>query len=257
MATTLTSSKTGIIIQARMQSKRLPGKVMLPLAGKVPMLCWVVERCLKVKTADKVIVATSKHPKDDVIVSYCHQHGYAHFRGSETDVLSRYNACAREFGLEAIVRITSDCPFISPEMVDRCIQLLHRTKSDFVHNARLDRIFPLGLGIEVITMDALARINKLAKKPAEREHVTFYAYEHAKDFRIHELKSLRGYHAGQLRLTVDTQADFEVASLVAKEFQSKGVLVDTKEVIRFLNRRPEITAINQSIKQTKIHGKVI
>jgi spore coat polysaccharide biosynthesis protein SpsF len=200
-----TSRNTLAIIQARMSSSRLPGKVLLDLAGQ-PMLVRVVERTQRAKTVNSVVVATTDDPSDDPIAQVCTEHGYACFRGSLHDVLDRYYQAARTFGAEIIVRITADCPVIDPDVVDATVEAFlgnptsHQSSvishqpvnsrplitgncslfTDYCSN-RLpppwSRTFPIGLDVEVCSFAALQRAWEEADQPFHREHVMPYFYE--------------------------------------------------------------------------------
>lgn len=240
-----------------MASERLPKKILKPLGGTEPMLVWVVERARRSKEAEEVIVATTDHPRDDCVVDLCRRYGYPYFRGSETDVLKRYLLCAETYTLDTIVRITADCPFIASEIIDRSLNIFHQTGCDYVNNTRFQKTFPRGLDVEVLSREVLAKIDRLAKKEAEREHVTLYIYDHPREFSIVTLEADSDYHAPELRLTVDTNTDFKFASRVAEEFQSDGICVDTKKIIHFLKIHPDIVAINKNVLQKAIEGRII
>lgn len=249
---------TGIIIQARMASERLPGKILRPLAaGGFPMLVWVVERCRQVKKADRVIVATTKNPSDEQVVDLCQKRGYPYFRGSEEDVLGRYVSCLEAYALNTVVRVTADCPFISPEIIERSIDLFRRERYDYVNNTRFKKSFPRGLDVEVLSQEVLRKISQLATRDTDKEHVTLYIYRNPQEFSIGTLEADPPYHAPELRLTVDTEEDFELASEIARAFQKEGVLVDTRKVIEFLKNHLEIAAINSRVQQKPIDGEII
>lgn len=170
---------TVAIIQARMSSSRLPGKVLLDLAGQ-PMLVHVVERVKGARTIQDIVVATTNDPSDDPIEQACAARGYACFRGSLHDVLDRYYQAARASRAGVIVRITADCPLIDPAVVDRTVEAFHSPNTDFCAN-RLPppwgRTLPIGLDVEVVSFTALERAWKEADQPFQREHVMPYFYE--------------------------------------------------------------------------------
>jgi len=185
--------KVAAIVQARMGSKRLPGKVLLEIGGR-PMLAWVVERLRRAKTLDAVIVATSTASEDDLLDKFCRKQGYPIERGSLLDVLDRIYQAARRQAAEAIVRITADCPFSDPGLIDQAVRLFHSDENagftpatgasaeelDFLTN-RLPppwgRTTPIGLDIEICTFAVLERAWREAKEPHQREHVMPYLYE--------------------------------------------------------------------------------
>ncbi len=174
--------KTAVIIQARMGSSRLPGKVLLDIAGQ-PMLARVVERARWAKTVDQVIVATTTEPADDPVADFCHAHAYPCYRGSLQDVLDRYYQAARLFQVSVIVRLTADCPLIDPALIDQTVQAFRAGDYDFACN-RLPppygRTYPIGLDVEVCTFEALQRAWREADQLHQREHVMPYLYEKAR-----------------------------------------------------------------------------
>ena len=172
------------IIQARTGSTRLPGKVLEDLMGQ-PMLACVVNRTRRAKKLDAVVVATTTQPVDDAIVGLCKERGWPFFRGSEEDVLTRYYQAALAFKADVIVRITSDCPLIEPEIIDRVVNefLVYYPKVDYVSNT-LVRTFPLGLDVEVMSFGALKRAWQEDHNPAWREHATPYICRHPEKFKI-------------------------------------------------------------------------
>ncbi|HSJ78283.1 MAG TPA: glycosyltransferase family protein, partial [Erythrobacter sp.] len=178
--------RTVAIIQARMGSSRLPGKVLLDIAGQ-PMLARVVERARRAKTVGEVLVATTIDPSDDPIVAFCQERGIAYHRGSVFDVLDRFYGAARQAGAELIVRITADCPVIDPAVIDLVVEAFHEQSADFACN-RLpppaQRTWPIGLDTEVCAFRGLERAWKEASLPYEREHVMPYFYDQPGRFKV-------------------------------------------------------------------------
>ncbi len=167
------------IIQGRMNSSRLPGKVLKPIAGR-PMLCHVMDRTASAETINEVIVATSDDPSDDPIELTCSREGYLCYRGSQFDVLDRFYQAASLADASVIVRITADCPLIDPGVIDRTVRAFFEQGADFAAN-RLPppykRTYPIGLDVEVCSFTALERAWNEAKLPHEREHVMPYLYD--------------------------------------------------------------------------------
>ncbi|MDD1665167.1 MAG: glycosyltransferase family protein, partial [Methanomicrobiales archaeon] len=179
---------TGVaaIIQARTGSTRLPGKVLMDIAGE-PMLARVMERAGRAKTLDEILVATTTESADDGIVSLCEEREWECFRGSEADVLDRYYQAAHAYHADHIVRITSDCPLIDPGVVDRVVsEFLERQPGvDYACNFLPRRTYPRGLDTEVMTFHALERSWREDGNPAHREHVTQYILRHPDLFQTH------------------------------------------------------------------------
>lgn len=237
---------TGATIQARMGSTRLPRKVLLPLAGE-PVLYRVVERVKRAETVDSIVVATSVEREDDEIVSFCTSRGYDCFRGSRDDVLNRFFEAARARNFDTIVRITSDCPLIDPEIIDATVSAFQKSASDYVSNtAPGERTFPRGLDCEVFTFDALSRAQTQAQESYEREHVTPYIHENKNGaFKIGPmLVAPAAYARPDFRLTLDYPEDYELLRHLYERFYHSGKLVSVTEVIRYLDEHPEIAAIN-------------
>jgi spore coat polysaccharide biosynthesis protein SpsF len=242
---------TVAIIQARMGSKRLPGKVLKTIDGK-PMLSWVVERTRLSTTVDEVIVATTIDPSDDEIVATCRQRGYEVCRGSDADVLDRYWEAVKLTSAELIVRVTADCPLIDPGLIDEAVETLLSSEpsADFVTN-RLPwkRTYPIGLDVEVCTIEALQAAWEGANEQYQREHVMPYLYEQPDRFRVIQLDADEDY--GELRWTVDTEEDLQFIRALVKELP--GYLeFNWRDVLSVLEAHPELMEINAGV-QHKTH----
>lgn len=233
------------IVQARMGSSRLPGKVLADLAGQ-PVLAWVVARARRTAGIDEVVVATSTNAEDDAIASWCAAAGIRCIRGSQFDVLDRFHQAATEVGAEVIVRLTGDCPFIDPDMLAANLSEFLRAQPplDFAAN-RLptERTIPIGLDAEFCTMAALQTAWSEAKQPHQREHVMPYFYENPQRFRILHIRHQPSY--GSLRWTVDTPEDLELARQIAAEFPDDAFA--WTEILDLVQRKPELTQINASV----------
>ncbi len=240
--------KTVAIIQARIGSTRLPGKVLENLAGE-PMLVRVVNRTQRAKTLGSAVVATTTLPADDVIAHLCQERGWPCFRGSEEDVLDRYYRAALKFQAEVIVRITSDCPLIEPEIIDRTVNefLGHYPAVDYVSN-NLVRTFPRGLDVEVVSLAALSRAWREDADTAWREHVTPYIYRHPEKFKLHNVANDTDYSS--MRWTVDTAEDLAFVRRIYQHFNN-----DTfgwRDVLKLLEIHPEWQEINRNIQQKAV-----
>jgi spore coat polysaccharide biosynthesis protein SpsF len=235
------------IIQARMASSRLPGKVLLDIAGE-PMLLRVVERSRRASNLDRVVVATTGDPSDDAVAGLCLQRGVDCYRGSMHDVLDRYYQAAKHFGAEVVVRLTADCPLIDPGLIDQAVEELNRTGADFVAN-RLPppwrRTYPIGLDVEVCTFEALARAWSEADQPQDREHVMPYLYEEEGRFHTVLLQNEPDY--GQLRWTVDTREDLELIRRVYAHFAGQDDF-SWLDVLDLFQKEPQLAEINAQVK---------
>ena len=196
---------TVAILQARMSSTRLPGKVLMPVAGR-PMIERQLERLRRCATLSRIVVATSLDPTDDGLADHLRGMGVDVFRGSLTDVLDRYVGAALAYDVgEDLVRLTADCPLADPGVIDDCVELRARLGVDYCSNGRR-RTYPHGLDVEAFTLDALLIAGREATDPYDREHVTPFIYRHPERFSIGELAQAR--EDGHLRWTVDTPEDF-------------------------------------------------
>jgi len=237
------------IIQARMGSKRLPGKVLLDLGGE-PMLVRVVARTRRAKLIDKVVVATTSQPDDEAIGSLCVSQGWPYYRGSEADVLDRYYQAAVAHQADVIVRITSDCPMIEPKIVNRVVQefLVRQPEVDYASNVLLRRTFPRGLDTEVIRFGALERAWREDTNPAWREHVTPYIHRQPEFFGLYNVTNVSD--SSHMRWTVDTSADLAFVRRIYDHFGHDHF--SWQEVLVLLAKHPAWLNINRTVKQKVI-----
>ncbi|MBI5643506.1 MAG: glycosyltransferase family protein [Deltaproteobacteria bacterium] len=219
---------TGIVIQARMGSTRLPGKVLKDLSGR-PMLSHIIERLKAVRNSDVLIVATSTNKADNAVEEFCSREGVDCFRGDEGDVLDRYYKTALHFKLDHIVRATADNPLVDPVEVSRLIDLHHKENADYTHSFGK---LPIGVGAECFSFGSLERSWRDGVKPNHREHVNEYIQERPEAFRIEELDIPVEKRAPNLRLTVDTPEDFKRAEMIYEKLSRAGELITTEDAIR-------------------------
>jgi spore coat polysaccharide biosynthesis protein SpsF len=239
-------SRVVAIVQARMSSTRLPGKVLMDIAG-MSMLARSVRRLSRAKSLSEVVVATTIEKSDDPIVEQCEINGWKYFRGSQEDVLDRYHSAATSFRADSVVRITSDCPMIDPGMVDAVLDEYFKWEGDvdYLSNMIPRRTYPRGLDTEVFTFDALDLAWKQDTNPSWKEHVTQYILHHPEIFRIRGIMNDIDYSS--MRWTVDTPEDLRFARTVLENFQNDQFT--WKEIVEFLQARPEILEINKEIRQ--------
>lgn len=242
--------KTVAIIQARMTSTRLPGKVMVNVAGK-PLIHYVVTRAQRARSLDLVAAATSDRPTDDVIARFCEAAGVPYYRGSEEDVLDRYYQAARHFQADVIVRLTADCPLLDPVVIDRVVSFFHSGEFDYVSNT-LELSFPDGLDTEVIRREALERAWHEARLTSEREHVTAYICKHTELFRLANVRHEEDLSA--LRWAVDEPQDLEFVRRVYTYLGSSPSF-GMAEVIALLRDNPELRSINAQFERNEGYQK--
>lgn len=234
------------IIQARVGSTRLPGKVVKNLAGKY-VLEHVVERVKLAKSVDKIVVATSNNRVDDVIEELCLGNGVACFRGSEEDVLGRSYHVAIKFGAEIIVRVTADCPLIDFQTIDLLVAQLCREHLDHIA-VEVGKI-PLGLPAEVFTFSALEKAHFEARDTYDREHVTSYIYANEERFVCKRIVPEKRLQRPDLRLTLDTAEDLLLFEEIYSRLYERGKPVDIFSVIDLLDAEPRLKLINASVPQ--------
>ena len=236
---------TLLIVQARMTSTRLPGKVLLPLAGE-PILTRLVHRLRRVQRAHGIVIATTTNPTDDPIAALCAQLGVPCYRGSEHDVLSRYADAARLHGADAVVRITSDCPLIDPALIDQVIAVYEEGDSDYVSNM-LPPSWPYGMAVEVFSAAALQQAHAEATQAAEREHVTPFIYWHPERYRLRNVAS--PVDLSHHRWTVDTPEDYELVRRLFEALIPAHPEFTQEDILDVLDAHPDWLAINQHIQQ--------
>lgn len=236
-----------IIMQARMGSTRLPGKVLKEVRGK-PLMHYEVERLRRVSLARQLVIATTTHLKDQPVIDYCLGANIPFFRGSEEDVLNRYYCTAREFGADVIVRVTADCPLIDPEVVDQVIHfyLENYPQYDYVSNT-LERTFPRGMDVEVFSFPGLSEAEQQAQNPVEREHVTPFFYRYPNKFHLGSIKNITDQ--SRYRLTVDTPEDFELIRRILEVLYPENPNFSLKDVLGLLERNPDWAKINSDVQQ--------
>ena len=242
--------KVVAIIQARMGSTRLAGKVLMNIAGK-PMLWHVVSRLNYSKLINKIIIATSANKSDDPIEAFCDRYRVDYLRGSEEDVLDRYYQAARAYQADPIVRITADCPLIDPEVTDKTI-------SGYVNNAEIfngasntiHRTYPRGLDTEVMSFSALGACWEKANRDYQREHVTAYIYEHPDLFKMYSVEN--NVDLSHLRWTVDEGVDMDFVREIYGRLYKENDIFLMNEVLDILEREPTLKEINRHVKQKAV-----
>lgn len=216
----------GIIIQARMGSNRLPGKV-LKMIGNKTLLEHIFFRVARLENTAKVVVATSKEELDDQIEELCKKNQIACFRGSELNVLERYYLCATQYGFDDIVRLTADNPFVDIEELDRLIYFFRSEKAEYAHSFH---VLPDGAGAEIFTYKALEKCFQESSMPHHFEHVNEYMLENPDKFKTVVLSVKAGKNKPDIRLTVDRQEDYERACYIVENSTEK--YITTQEAIK-------------------------
>jgi len=231
------------IIQARMGSFRLPGKVMQKLDGENTVLDYVIQQLKSSKKIEKILVATTNLNEDDVICNHLSLKNIEFYRGSSEDVLDRFYNCAKTFAADIIVRITGDNPLIDPNIVDLVVDAYKNNQCDFVTNT-LIRTFPYGTEVEVFSFEILEKVWKNAKLPSEREHVTPFIRDKQNGFNLVNTECKEDL--SHLRYTVDRIEDLELVREIVKNVSSRPILL--KHILDLNKTKPEIFKINEHVK---------
>lgn len=243
--------KTAAIIQARMGSTRLPGKVMLPLDGS-HVLTHDVQRVRKADTVDEVIVATSTETADDIVARYADDAGATVFRGSEDDVLDRVFSAATDANAETVVRITGDCPLIDADVINTMVNRLAAEEIDYCSNT-FERTFPRGLDVEAFTYESFECVYENAKEPHHREHVTTYYRENDDQFDLVSVTSEEIFDESwmqdraDIRLTLDEADDYELLREVYDQVKYEHIL-SIKDAVSIIDDQ-DLHKLNADVKQ--------
>jgi spore coat polysaccharide biosynthesis protein SpsF len=238
----------GCIIQARMSSTRLPGKVMKKVDNENTILDCVINQLQSSKEIKNLVIATTEQKEDDVIVEFLQKRKVKYFRGSKQDVLDRYYQCAKKFGFSEIIRITSDNPLIDCEIADMVVKHFKSNNYDYITTDlplnTFHRTYPSGYSVEVFTFSALENAWKNAKLLSEREHVTPYFYKNKEIFRQTSIKNSEDL--SRFRCTVDTKYDLELIQKIYLNIKKRPILLS--DVIKLFKANPELIKINAHVK---------
>jgi spore coat polysaccharide biosynthesis protein SpsF len=236
-----------IILQARMNSSRLPGKIMLPIAGK-PAIWHILERLKCVRMIDRICVATTVESSDNDFADYCKSCDVDVVRGSESDVLARYIQAAYAMDADIVVRATADNPLVHPACVDAEIEyIINNADCDYVSMRQL----PLGAMVETFTFRTLEKLDFVSKDQIYREHVTYYLHDRRgrHGFHMHDIPAPEFLTRPELRLTMDTREDYELITRIYDNLYSENSIIDLGDVIEFLDINPELLSLNRGVVQ--------
>ena len=246
-------TKICAIIQTRMNSKRLPGKVLLPIHKKT-MLDYVIKQVSASKKIDKIIIATTRSSKDKPIVEYCLKNSISYYRGSTNDVLDRYYNCAKKFSCQTIVRISSDCPLIDPKIIDQTVTLFLKNSFDYISNNIEKKKgkwenslckFPQGMVVEISSFKILEKAWNEAKKPSEREHVYPYVQFNSKKFTRKNIMSKKDLSF--IRCTVDKKEDLDFVRKLVTKIKNKNKVIHISDILKVIKDYPDLVKINNKI----------
>lgn len=250
----LDPSRPVAVVQARMGSTRLGGKVLLPAAGK-PLLEHLFDRLAMSRELAGAVLATTTDPRDDVLALFAETRGIPHVRGSEQDVLSRYALAMRTYDLRIVVRVTSDCPLIDPGILDHVVRtyLDRADQLDYVSNMH-PPTYPDGLDVEVIPRASLERADREATQPHEREHVTPYIWDNPGRFRIGNVSQPEEMHLTH-RWTLDYPEDYELLRAIIERLYVPGRVFGMRDVLDLLEKEPDLFRLNSRYVGTNWWGK--
>lgn len=234
-------AKTVGIIQARMGSTRLPGKILMPIVGE-PMLSRMLERVQRAKSLNAIVVATTDKPEDDATEELVKKCNVQIFRGDEQDVLDRFYKAAQEAGADTVVRLTGDCPLHDQAVIDEVVEHFNTAKCDYTSTPSN---YPEGLDAEVFSFVSLEKAWKNARLPSEREHVTPYIKNHKDFFIIDALRTSGAGDYSAMHWSVDTQADFDFVTKVFEPLYPTNPSFNKDDVLALLSLHPELLEINK------------
>lgn len=240
----------GTIIEARMNSTRLPGKVLLEASGKA-LLAHLVERVRKVRFSDRIVLATTKNRADDCLVEFAKANGIEIYRGSEHDVLDRVASAAEVHKLDVIVEVMGDCPLIDPRSIEDVIQAFWESRPDYA-SAALSQTYPAGTEAQVYPARLLQEINKMPLTAEEREHVTLHIYRNPHLYKVLAVRAPADRAGYGTYLTLDEEADYELIRRVFEELYPSNPEFSIADILFLLSKQPEIAEINSAVKRTKV-----
>jgi len=235
-------------IEGRMTSSRLPGKILMPLAGK-PVMAHMIERHRRSKYTDEVVVATTTNSTDDLVVALCEEMRCPYFRGSEADVLGRIVEAGKAHGTDILVQGMADSPLVDWRIVDRLVEMLEEGPFDVTSNEFEKEKYPDGFDMRVYRFHALKQLEEEHKEEEYREHAGYQIRNDPARYKRSLLLAEGDMLWPELRLTLDTAEDYELISAVFDELYPKDPDFSADDVVAFLKGRPELVAINSEIKQ--------
>lgn len=236
--------KVMAVISARMDSKRLPGKVMAQILGR-SILSLLIERVKRAKTVDEIVVATTTNVDDDKIAALAKKEGINVFRGSEKDVLGRVLTTAKKYQADVIVRLTGDNPLTDPVYIDKGVKLFLTGKYDYVANDNVELTMPRGLDVEIFSVKSLEKVSRLTKNPDDREHVTRFFFRHPKMFRLKAFGPPKKDRMDGWHLAVDTEQDLKFVRKIFETLYPQNPNFNYRDIIELLIKNPKLKLINQ------------
>ena len=228
-----------VVLQARMSSTRLPGKVMTQINGH-PMIYWEISRISKAKLVNKIVVAISDDSSDDILAEYLESIHQEYIRGSLDNVLSRYVKAEEIYNPSAIIRLTADCPLVMPELIDQYLEIFHKEDFEYLSNT-IELSYPDGLDIEIIAPGIFKKLLEFSLSKEEKEHVTLGIYSRKDKFRTYNVSNKT--NISQFRWTVDTSDDLAFVKSIYAHFESKEINFTFEDVLKLVKENPNLNRI--------------
>ena len=228
-----------VVLQARMSSTRLPGKVMAQINGH-PMIYWEISRISKAKLVNKIIVAISDQSSDDILADYLDSIHQEYIRGSLDNVLSRYVKAEEIYNPSAIIRLTADCPLVMPELIDQYLEIFHKEDFEYLSNT-IELSYPDGLDIEIIAPGIFKKLLEFSLSKEEKEHVTLGIYSRKDKFRTYNVSNKT--NISQFRWTMDTSDDLAFVKSIYAHFESKEINFTFEDVLKLVKENPNLNRI--------------
>ena len=238
------AKKVIIIIQARLGSTRFPEKV-LKLIQQKPMIWHVINRLKQIPKINNIVLATTKKKEDEILIKIAKQNAIDYFQGKTSNVLNRFYECAKNFDADIIIRITSDCPLVDPNLIKKMLNFYMHNNYDYLSNT-ITPTFPDGLDIEIFSFSALEKASIFAKWRSEIEHVTPYIKKNPKKFKIFNYENPK--NLSHIRLTVDEPADLKLVRQIYKKLKPKRVF-SLDEILNIILSEPKLLLLNQNIQR--------
>jgi len=235
------------IVEARMTSSRLPGKVMMEALGK-PMIQYLIERLKTVQYIDEIVIATTTNETDDVLQMFCESMEVRTFRGSENDVMARVVGAAESFNASVIVEITGDCPIVDPGIIETCIEKYYASGADYLSNARI-RSYPVGMDVQVFGLKTLQKSLNMTNCRLDREHVTLHIKNNPQIFSHEDVIAPDALYWPELGLTLDEKDDYTLICKIIEHFTPEMPFFSCNDSVGFLKSRPDLVAINTAVER--------
>lgn len=246
--------KFGAIVEARMGSTRLPGKVMMKVKN-VPMISLLIDRLKQVKKINKIIVATTNSSNDDSFCKYLRDKKINFFRGSEDNVMKRVIDASKKYKIKNIIQITGDCPLIDPEIVSQTLNTFEKNNFDFVSNSTY-RSYPDGMDVCIFSSKNLNKSYKLTNSKYDQEHVSLFMKRKKRIFSQCNIVAPENLNYPNLGLTLDEKKDYDLIKIIFSKFWQRRKNFSCKEIINFLNSNQKYFSINKSVRRKKVPFKI-